>query len=405
MRVKKMPLISRIKSWIQEFSPNQKLLLYIILELLLFTVIFEYLVFTWSDNPVQKIVWAPLGEEPFKLLIAFFFCFCVFLFFKISRIRQLDIAKIFIYCFIPLGMISGIYFGISEGPYNNIILHFSTSTIAAILFFLSYKLLLNKRWNPFYKLSIIFPTIILPMFFHSVANQYANIGFADNHCEFEPFVAIARILVTQTNLSHQVLFTHALFLLTYMVIIALIVKFIFLSLITRNITEIDKRGGAKTIIHIIALIPLSIGIGNFLGLIFFFGSDTLFWLSVAILQAFAALLALIMAILIYNLKVVAQAFAEAAERGEPRPPRVGRLNENMSNLRARIFPFVISGGLTIIASIFLLILSKLSLVNSNIVILQNTYVCMGITFLSFSSIYTIYLLMMQIKAVLTLEAR
>ena len=179
-----MPLFSRIKSWIHGFSPNTKLLLYLCFILILFTVTFEYFVFTWADNPVQKVIWAPLGEEPFKLLIAFFFCFCVFLFFNISKIKQVTPLKIFNYCFIPSAMISGVFLGMIEGPFNNILIHFSTSTIAAILIVLTFKLLLNKRWNPSYKSLIIFSTIILPMFFHSVSNQYANIIVADNHSEF-----------------------------------------------------------------------------------------------------------------------------------------------------------------------------------------------------------------------------
>lgn len=392
-------ILSSIKSKIKNFQTNKILLYYLLFLLLSFTIIFEYLVFTWADNPIQKVVWAPLGEESLKLFTALFLCLLLIYLLE----KNFTLSKIFTYSFVPSAIIVGIIFGMNESTFNSIILHFSTTTIGAILFFLTFKLTCNWEQNPVYKLSMIFPTIIVPIFFHSVSNQYANISVAEKHIEFESFVLIARILIDQTKLSNQIIFKQVLLIMTVMFLITFLLKFIFLPFITKYIEDKDKRRILKTVGTTTAFIPLAIGIGCFSGKIILFSSDTLFWLSIALIQAFAALLALIIAIIVYNLKVIKQSYKSSREE-EEKSKSAKKLDNSIINLHARIYPYVVSAILTIITSIFFLTINKARVINSNMTILHNYHISIGITFLSLLSFYTLYLFIRQINAVLTLEA-
>ena len=54
-------------------SKDNKILFYFFLFLLVIWFIFDSLKYTWTDDPFQKVILAPLGEEPFKILLALMF--------------------------------------------------------------------------------------------------------------------------------------------------------------------------------------------------------------------------------------------------------------------------------------------------------------------------------------------
>ena len=103
--------------------------------------------------------------------------------------------------------------------FTNVVLHFSISTIGAVLIVLIYRLVKNKQWKTRYKLVSLFSILGLPMFLHSLANQYTNICVANSKPEFEYLVVIARFLEKHTWLSSQIVYTKTLFIIAYMFLV------------------------------------------------------------------------------------------------------------------------------------------------------------------------------------------
>ena len=103
-------------------------------------------------------------------------------------------------------MISAIILGINEGPFNNIISHFASTTIAVILFVSAFNFVKKKQWKTIYKIISVFITLSIPMFLHSIYNQYANISVANNNQQFEYLVTIGRYLQNNTMLVNQAIF-------------------------------------------------------------------------------------------------------------------------------------------------------------------------------------------------------
>ena len=200
-------------------SQYTKLLIYLIGVLFFVWISIDVVKWNWADDPIQKIVLAPLSEEPLKLLLSFYFCYVVLLFTHISKIKKTDFPEIFMMCFIPAGMISGLLLGLIEGPFNNIISHFSMTSIAAILLVSFYIHVKNKSWRVSKKILFMYTGLIPSMILHSIHNQYSNIGFVRNHPEFEYLVCVARYLQDHTFLKTQSLFTMFEFVLAFFVLI------------------------------------------------------------------------------------------------------------------------------------------------------------------------------------------
>jgi hypothetical protein len=218
-----------------KLSKDVKLLFYFFLLLLITWGIFDSLKMIWSDDTFQKVILAPLGEESYKILAALLMSLFVYIGFNIpmkygknkDKIKKIDFLPIFYYTFIPFAITSGVIFGVSEGPIPNILLHFSTTTLAAISIILIFKKVKDKSWKIYYKVLAMFSSMILPMFFHSIQNQYANIVYANNHPEFNYLVVIGRYLEQNTILSNHVRFAFALFIITLVVLYILSMKWIF----------------------------------------------------------------------------------------------------------------------------------------------------------------------------------
>jgi len=171
------------------------------------------------------VVLAPLGEEPFKFLLAFILCCSLVVGgLRKKKLRRIAFANAFIYGFIPFTIVASILFGISEGKINNAILHFSISSIGAILLVWTYQKVKDKNWKISHKVLAMFSTIGIPMFLHSVSNQYANISVANNKPEFEYLVTIARYLKDNTSLSGQPQYVLVLFWVACFVLIVYILK-------------------------------------------------------------------------------------------------------------------------------------------------------------------------------------
>ena len=109
----------------KSLSKDNRILFYFFLFLLLIWLIFDSLKYTWPDDPFQKVILAPLGEEPFKILFALMICLfsSVGLYLPKKGIKnKKDIKErekflnIFYYTFIPFAILSGIIFGLNEGP-------------------------------------------------------------------------------------------------------------------------------------------------------------------------------------------------------------------------------------------------------------------------------------------------
>lgn len=182
-------------------SKDNKILFYFFLFLLIIWLIFDSLKLSWTDDPFQKVVLAPLGEEPFKILVALMLCLSVSVGFYLSKTslknkngikQKTKFLNIFYYSFVPFAILSAIRFGQSEGPLFNILLHFSTTTIAAILILTIFRKVKDKDWKTSWKVLAIFSAMIIPMLLHSISNQYMNIIYANNNPEFGYLVGIAR---------------------------------------------------------------------------------------------------------------------------------------------------------------------------------------------------------------------
>ena len=229
------------KKELENLDDDSKLLVYFFILVFIIWVIFDPIKYSWANDPFQKVVLAPLGEEPFKFLLAFILCCSPFvgdrllavfsrvfkkpLKMRKKKLRILRLSGSFPHGFVPFTIVSAIIFGISEGPMNNIILHFSMSSIGAILLVWTYQKVKNKNWKISHKVLAMFSTISIPMFLHSVSNQYSNISTANNKPEFGYLVTIARYLEDNTILSSQRQYVLVLFWIACFILIVYILKF------------------------------------------------------------------------------------------------------------------------------------------------------------------------------------
>ncbi|HEC89742.1 MAG TPA: hypothetical protein ENI44_04075, partial [Thermoplasmatales archaeon] len=191
---------SKLRKYFSSLPEDTLLLIYLFISIFGIWIIFDPIKYMWSDDPFQKVILAPLGEEPFKLLLAFAFCIIFYfpIYWRNRGLKNITLITVFYYVFIPASIISATIFGVNEGPIGNILLHFSTTTIGAILLVTTYKKIKDNEWKTFYKLSLLISILGIPMFFHSISNQYTNISVADNHPEFNYLVTIAGFLKENT---------------------------------------------------------------------------------------------------------------------------------------------------------------------------------------------------------------
>lgn len=197
----------KIKYFLKTRSEDSKILHYLVLVLFFLWLIFDIIKWNWADDPIQKVILAPLGEEPFKMLIAFYFCYIVLLFIYISKITKSNSSQVVTKALVPFGMIAGIIFGLMEGPTNNIISHFSNTAIGSIIIVIIYDYVKNKPWNNWIRVMAIISSLLIPILMHSIHNQYSNIGFASNNSQFEYLVLIGSFLQHNTVLINQTAFT------------------------------------------------------------------------------------------------------------------------------------------------------------------------------------------------------
>lgn len=256
-----MGMMKRLRAWFATLSNDNKLLISLFCLLFIIWIIFDPIKFSWADDPFQKVVLAPLGEEPFKLLLAFLVLSVIpgENYFirrhskrantspskKQKRLRHFTFPTLFSYSFVPLAIVFAASFGMSEGSFRNIVLHVSLSSLAAILIVEVFTKVKNNPWKLRYKLLSVFSTIALPMFLHSISNQYANISYANSQPEFEYLVVIGRFLQDNTFLSNQAMFTVGVFIVTYIILFAWIYRNILIPLHQKKGGKLNKTEGYK----------------------------------------------------------------------------------------------------------------------------------------------------------------
>jgi hypothetical protein len=228
---------------------DDKLPLGILISFFLLWIIFDPIKNIWNDDPFQKIILAPLGEEPFKLLLsAFSLCIAYGLgrlIHHLIHIRGKNVSynknminkeyyfnTVFLKAFIPFSITCGVIFGVSEGHILNVILHASTSSIASVLVLYTYKWLKDKELMTRYKLIIVLSTLSVPMMLHSIFNQYANITYVNNHKEYEYLIIIGRFLSENTPMNNQAVFTIFLLTITLIILLSLLVAWLYKRITT-----------------------------------------------------------------------------------------------------------------------------------------------------------------------------
>jgi hypothetical protein len=175
-----------------------------------------YLEFSRSDDTYQKVVLAPLGEEPFKLFLAFVLLLSPIIF---NKSKDTELPKMFLFFFVIFSAISGLLFGEFEGYLGNVLLHIAASSIGATLITFSYLKVKDRSWKTRYKLAMMYIPMILPMFIHSLGNQFMNISYANSHPEFNYLVTIARFLVENTFINDGFLFSQIMFVIALILIV------------------------------------------------------------------------------------------------------------------------------------------------------------------------------------------
>jgi uncharacterized membrane-anchored protein len=188
-------------------------------------IIFFPIKLFWKNDPFQKIILAPLSEEPLKLIVALVFWFAVFKSVITLKIKQWNISDSFPNHFAIYAIIAGIALGLGEGPLGNIFLHSASSAIGAILILFIFLKVKNKPWKIGYKLTSIVISLSIPMFIHSLSNQFSSIYFVNVNPEFKYLVIIGRYLVDNTIITDSFRFD------TLMIVIAgclLIIWYLYL---------------------------------------------------------------------------------------------------------------------------------------------------------------------------------
>jgi len=215
----------KIKNYFKSVSNDAKLIFYLFIFLWILLIIFFPIKLIWKNDPFQKIILAPLGEEPLKLIAALIFWFAVYQSVIALKIKQWTISDSFLNHFAIYGLIAGIALGLGEGPLGNIFLHSASSSIGAILILFIFLKVKNKPWNIGYKLTSIIISLSIPMFIHSLSNQFSNIYFVNVNPEYKYLVIIGRYLHDNTIITDSFRFD------TLMIAIAgclLIIWYLFL---------------------------------------------------------------------------------------------------------------------------------------------------------------------------------
>ena len=191
-----------------------------------------FLEFLVNDDPFQKVIIAPLGEEPYKLFVSFVLSMAVVRK-QIHKGRKMIILENFNDYFILTSAVIGIglfglYESIGYGHTQNIIAHFSFTLIGAAFIVLWF----TKVKYPYKSLGFLW--IFVSILLHSISNQYANITSVTEDTSY--LVGIAVFLRDNTIFSNQTYFT------LFLTAIAL-----FLFVVFRISTFIQKRkSGGRT---------------------------------------------------------------------------------------------------------------------------------------------------------------
>ncbi|NIA11060.1 MAG: hypothetical protein GWP10_15365 [Nitrospiraceae bacterium] len=175
---------------------DEKLIKHTFIIFLLLSLIFplEWL----TTGPFQKVVIAPLGEEPLKLLYPFLVYYAI-IWAKRNKNPYIDYKETFSRTFVYPSVIAGILFGAYEylggAPGSNILLHFSFTTIGAVLIVLWF----DKVRYPYKKVGFLL--ISVSIFLHSISNQYANVSSVTEKNSY--LVCTAKFLIKNTPLISQ----------------------------------------------------------------------------------------------------------------------------------------------------------------------------------------------------------
>jgi hypothetical protein len=217
---------------LKQLSKDNRILFYFFSFLIIFWIIFDGLKYSWSDDPFQKVVLAPLGEEPQKLLVSLLICLGILIGIYIPQFivknnekvkQKIAFITIFKYAFLPFAIFYALIFGFSEGLEYNVLLHFSTTTIAAILIIFIFFKVKDKKWRNLWKALAIFSGIIPSMIFHSISNQYTNLFYANNNPEFGYLVVIARFFESYSFTAGY--YVLVLFVMTCFLLYIFVYKF------------------------------------------------------------------------------------------------------------------------------------------------------------------------------------
>jgi hypothetical protein len=198
----------------KSLSNDAQLILYLFIVLCVLMIVFFPLKLLWINDPFQKIILAPLGEEPLKLIVAFTIWFAVFQGMKALKIRQWKLSDSFLHHFPLYAIIAGIALGFGEGSLGNIYLHAASSLIGALLIVFVFLKVKEKPWKIGYRLTLIIITLGIPMFIHSLSNQFAYIFFTNVNPQYQYLVIIGRYFHDNT------IFTDVSRFDTLMVVIA-----------------------------------------------------------------------------------------------------------------------------------------------------------------------------------------
>jgi len=221
--------MEKLKDRFASLSDDDRLLTYFCILLFIIWIIFDPIKYIWANDPFQKVILAPLAEEPFKLLLALLLCSAIIvgghlpqIVFSITKksinirrrpLRNLSFSDVFLYGFVPFSIVTAVIFGNGEGPLTNIVLHVSMSSLGAVLIVTTYRIVKKMNWKIRYKLASMISMLSIPMLLHSVSNQYANIGVANHDPRYGYLVGIGRFLQDHTVLSSQAVYIQALFII------------------------------------------------------------------------------------------------------------------------------------------------------------------------------------------------
>jgi hypothetical protein len=209
----------KIIDYFKSISDDAKLIFYLFIFLCVLFIIFFPLILTWTNDPFKKIILAPLVEEPLKLIYALTFWFAVFQSVTALKIKQWKISDSFLDHFAIYGVITGIAFGVGEGPLGNIFLHAASSLIGAIFILFIFLKVKNKPWTIGYKLTSIVLSLSIPMFIHSLSNQFSSIYFVNVNPEFNYLVIIGRYLRDNTIITDSFRFNALMIVVAGIIII------------------------------------------------------------------------------------------------------------------------------------------------------------------------------------------